>query len=144
MAETLYGYRTGRRDIRPVKLDASTSTIVVGDFLKLGTAGFYQQCGANEEAQCIAVDASVAPSADGGLEIGADFSREAIYEYPADTGTVVVGDKGKQCDVGGAQSVNRDASATGDGGNGCLQILDVDTVKNSLFVRLAKPLFAGA
>ena len=63
---------------------------------------------------------------------------------PADTGTVVVGDVGKQMDVGGAQSVNRDSSTTGSGGDGCLQCVDVDTVRNTLFVRLSKPQFAGA
>lgn len=144
MAENLYGYRSGHRTPRKVRLDSTTATVVVGDFLKLDTAGYYEQAGANEEAQCVAMQASTAPSADGSAEILADFSTSSIYEYPADTGTVVVGDIGKQCDIGGAQSVNRDASATGDGANGCLQILDVDTVKNTLFVRLAKPLFSGA
>ena len=144
MADTLYGYRAGYRDPRPVRLDSTTSTVVVGDFLILATAGYYKQAAANEEAQCVAMQASTAPTADGDKTILADFSTSTIYEYPADTGTVVVGDTGKQCDIGGAQAVNRDASATGDGGNGCLQIVDVNTSANTLFVRLAKPLFAGA
>jgi hypothetical protein len=144
MPDSLYGYRSGDRTPRPVRLDSATSTVVVGDFLKLGTAGYYQQCDANGEGQCVAMQASTAPTADGEKIILADFSRTAIYEYPADTGTVVVGDIGKSCDIGGAQSVNRDASATGQGGDGCLDILDVDTAANTLFVRLARPAFVGA
>jgi hypothetical protein len=144
MSDTVYGYRYGTRDPRPVRLDSSTSTISVGDFLKLGTAGYYQQCDAGGEGQCVAMQAATAPSSDGAKIILADFSTSAVYEYPPDTGSAVVGDIGKQCDIGGAQSVNRDASATGSGGDGCLQIVDVDTTKNTLFVRLAKPAFAGA
>jgi hypothetical protein len=148
LSDSVYGYRYseggGARAPRPVKLDSSTSTISVGDFLKLGTAGYYQQAAANEEAQCVAMQASTAPSSDGAKSILADFSTNSVYEFPADTGSAVQGDVGKQCDIGGAQSVNRDASATGAGGDGCLQIVDVDTTANTLFVRLAKPLFAGA
>lgn len=144
MSSTVYGYRYGTREPRTVRLDSTTSTISVGDFLVLDTAGYYEQCGANGEAQCVAMQASTAPSSDGLKTILADFSTSAVYEYPADTGSTVVGDIGKQCDVGGAQSVNRDASATGSGADGCLQIVDVNTTANTLFVRLAKPAFAGA
>ena len=144
MADTLYGYRSGYREGRQVKVDASTTAISVGDFLKLGTAGFYQKAAANEEAQCVAMQACAIPAADGNISILADFSMASVYEYPPDTGTVVQADVGKQCDIGGAQSVNRDASATGSGADGCLQIVAVDTSAQTLFVRLAKPLFAGA
>jgi hypothetical protein len=144
MSDTEYGYRSGPRTPRPVRLDSSTSTISVNDALKLGTAGYYQQAGAGDEVQCFAMQASTAPSADGEKVILADFSPLAIYEFPPDSGTVVVGDIGKQMDLGGAQSINRDASATGSGGDGCFQCVDVDTDNQTLFVRLAKPLFAGA
>jgi hypothetical protein len=144
MAETLYGYRSGPRVPVQIKIDSSTSAISVGDFLVLATAGYYKQAGANEEAQCVAMQATAAPSADGGVTILADFSHESIYEYPADTGSFVQGDVGKQMDVGGAQSINRDASATGSGTDGCLQCVRVDTTKNTGFVRLNRPLFSGA
>jgi hypothetical protein len=144
VSDSLYGYRTGRRSPRPVRLDSTTSTISVNDGLILATAGYYKQAAANEEVQCFAMQASTAPSADGEKIIMADFSREAIYEFPADTGSFVVGDIGKSCDLGGAQSINRDASATGQGGDGCFEIVDVDVANNTGFVRLARPTFVGA
>jgi hypothetical protein len=144
VSDSLHGYRSGPRTPRPVRIDSSSSAIVVGDFLVLDTAGYYEKAAANGEAQCVAMQACSAGSADGDVIILADFSRDAIYEYPADTGSFVVGDIGKSCDIGGAQSINRDASATGQGGDGCLEILDVDVANNTGFVRLARPAFVGA
>jgi hypothetical protein len=144
MAENLYGYRHGPRVPVQIKLDSTTSTISVGDFLLLATAGYYKQAGAGEEAQCVAMQASAAPSSDGYITILADFSHESVYEYPPDTGSFVQGDVGKQMDVGGAQTINRDASATGSGADGCFQCVRVDTTKNTGFVRLNRPLFSGA
>jgi hypothetical protein len=139
-----YGYRTGPRIPIPVKIDSTSTAIKVGDFLVLDTAGYYEQAAAGGEAQCVAMQAVTAGAADGDVEILADFSTESIYEYPADTGTWLQGDVGKQMDVGGAQSINRDASTTGAGGDGCLQCVRVDTITNTGYVRLAKPAFAGA
>jgi hypothetical protein len=144
MSDAVYGYRYGTRDPRPVSLDSTTSTIVVGDGLVLATAGYLKLAAAGEEIVCFAMQGATAPSADGAKSILADFSPTAVYEFPADTGSVVVGDRYKQMDWGGTQTVNRDASATGSGADGCLQCVDVDTVANTLFVRLAKPAFAGA
>lgn len=144
MSDSMYGYRSGPRIPIPVLLDSSTSTISVGDALKLGTAGYYQQAGAGDAVQCFAMEAATAPSADGEKTILADFSTLSVYEFPPDTGTVVVGDVGKLMDLGGAQSVNRDASTTGDGSDGCLACIRVDTDAQTLFVQLRKPTFAGA
>jgi hypothetical protein len=144
LADTMYGYRGGPQVTRKVRIDASTSAISMYDFLKLGSAGHYQQCDANGEAQCIALEACGVPTADGDIEINADFSNQSLYEYVADTGSFVVTDIGKSCDVGGAQSINRDASATGQGGDGCLEIIDVDLANNTGIVRLARPAFVGA
>jgi hypothetical protein len=145
MAENVYGYRSGPRIPRAVPIDASTPTApAVGDMLKLGTAGYWQVCAANEEAQCVAMQACSIPGSDGAQTILADFSSLSIYEYPADTGSVVAADLGKIMDCGGAQSINRDASATGRGGDGIFQCVGVDTVKNTVFVRLAFPVAAGA
>lgn len=145
MAENIYGYRSGPRLPREIQIDSSTpSDPAVGDIMKLGTAGYWQVAAANEEGQCVAMQATTDPSADGGTKILADFSTLSVYEYPADTGTVVIGDIGKAMDVGGAQSINRDASATGRGGDGIFQCVGVDLVKNTVFVRMAFPLVAGA
>jgi hypothetical protein len=145
LADTLYGYSSGPQTPRPVALDSSTATVNIGDFMRLGTAGYYQACTAtSDEPQCIAMEYSTAPSADGEKIILADFSTLSIYRYPPDTGTVVIGDRGKSCDIGGAQSVNRDASAQGQGGDGCLEIVDVDVAEQVLYVRLARPAFVGA
>jgi hypothetical protein len=145
MSDTLsYGYQSGYRTVATVLLDSTTTAIVVGDGLVLATAGYYKKAGAGEEVQCIACAASAVPDADGGLAIVADFSTETIYKYPPDTGSFVVGDVGKLCDWGGSRTLNRDASATGAGGDGIFQILAVDTTANTALVKMAKPLVSGA
>lgn len=143
MADTMYGYRSGQRMTRPVKIDSTSAAISVGDFLVLDTAGYYEQGAADGEAQCVAMQAVTAGSSDGAVTILADFSRESIYEYPPDAGSVTQALVGKQCDLGGAQSIKITASATGDGADGIFQIVDVDTVANTVFVKMAKPKFAG-
>jgi hypothetical protein len=137
MSDTLYGYRRGQRNPVRVRLDASTSTVNVGDMLAKGTAGYYQQVAAGGIAEGVAMQYSTAPGSDGDKEILMDISQESVYEYPADTGTVTVALIGLMCDVGGAQSVDIDAST-----DDCLVIRDVDTVKNTLFVQI-RPALAG-
>lgn len=136
MASTVYGYVSGPRMPTKVKLDSSTSTVVVGDFLTLATAGYYKQASAGDEPHAVAMQASAAPSADGGITILADVSTLSVYRYPAASGSVTQALVGKKCDVGGAQSVDIAASVDGADGDGSLYIREVDTANSWLFVTL--------
>lgn len=137
MSDSLYGYRQGRRAVRPVRLDSATAAIEVGDMLTLGTAGYFQQAAAGDIPICVAMEKSAAPSADGDLSILADFDLTTVYEYPPDAGSVTVALIGKTCDVGGPKSVNIDATV-----DDVLLIVDVDTDANTAFVMI-RPTYAG-
>ena len=133
MSSPPYGYRYGPRQIIAVEIDSSSSAIVAGDFLSVATAGYLQQASAGEIAVAVAVDSCASPSADGGAVIRADFSRDSVYEFPPDTGTVTQALKFASMDVGGPQSVDIDAST-----DNALDCVDVDTTANTVFVQLSK------
>lgn len=135
MADLILGYKRGPRVLQVVPVDASSASISVGDMLTMGTAGFFQKATAGDIAYCVADEDLTVPSGgtDGDLSIRADFSNEAVYRYRPDAGSVTAALRMKTCDVGGAQSVNIDASA-----NDCLQVVNVDTVNNLLDVRLVR------
>ena len=137
MPDTLYGYRRGPRNPVQARLDASTATININDLLTLGTAGYYQQAAAGDVVHGVAMQRSTAPAADGDKVILMDISTESVYAFPPDTGTVTVALIGKTCDVGGAQSIDIDATL-----DDCILIRDVDTVANLVYVQV-RPAFAG-
>lgn len=137
MPGTVYGYRSGPRVPVQVKIDSGTSAISVGDFLALGTAGYYQQAAAGDTAHCVAMEAQATISADGDATILADFSTLSVYEYPPDTGTVTQALVGTTMDVGGAQSINIDAST-----DDCVRVVRADTVNNTVYIQLVHA-FAG-
>lgn len=142
MAQTVYGYISGCRRPKPVKVDSSSAAIVVGDMLTLATAGYFKRAAAGDNGLCVAMQASAVPSADGGYEILADWSKESVYAYPPASGSAVQGDVGKAFDLGGPQSVDRTASVDGLGGDGAVFCVGVDLTNNLMHVTL-NPLISG-
>jgi len=137
MAADKYGYRFGPRVIIQCPVDASTTALDAGDMVVLGTAGYVQKAAAGDLVMGVTCDKMAVPAADGDALINVDISRESVYEYPPDTGTVTAGLLFKTCDVGGARSVDIDATV-----DDCLEIVRVDVTNNTVYVRL-RPTFAG-
>lgn len=137
MGDTLYGYRSGVRQPVRVRLDSTTSTIYPNDMLTLATAGYYKQAAAGDVVHGAAMEYATAPSADGGKEILMDVSADSIYAYPPDAGTATVALIGLTMDVGGAQSIDIDASA-----DDCILVRDIDSENNLVLVQI-RPAFAG-
>lgn len=142
MATTLdYGLYTNQLDpvvTLPVK---ASSTWDAGAFLKLD-AGYLTACSAGDVPFGVAVHqitTAQTPATSGNVSAQVYVGPTNIYQYPPDTGTVVVGDVGKKMDVGGARSVNRDASA-----DGALRCVGVDVDAQTLFVQLIPSAAAGA
>lgn len=133
----LYGYRSGRSEIRPVKISntAVSGGIKPGDLLKDDAVGpeFFTQAGAGDLPRCVALgrvaEADI-PATDGDVEILAEFSEDAQYEYPPASGTLTTSLEGKTCDLGGAQSIDPTAST-----DDVVTIVKVDTSKNTALVK---------
>lgn len=124
----IYGYRSGPRIpvLKPV--DADTSAISVGDILTVGTTGYVKQASAGENIYGVAMQAVASPSADGDVSILVDVSEDSVYEYPPDAGSVTQTLAGQTCDVGGAQTIDIDASLDDN-----VKIHKVDTDANTVF-----------
>jgi len=130
MALDSYGYRFGDRIPVKMPVDSSTSDITAGDILAWGTAGYVQQGAAAQDIIAgVAMESCASPSADGDASILVDISESTVYEYPADTGSVTEAIRGTTMDVGGARSVNIDASA-----DDVVVCVGVDTVANTVHV----------
>lgn len=132
----LWGYRSGRREIRSVLIANTAAAIAKGDFLKEDAAGtqYMTKAGAGDIPRCVALEAVALadiPSADGGLSILAEHSEDALFEYPADTGTVTNALVNKTMDLGGAQSIDIDATV-----DDVFTCLAVNTDKNSVLGRV--------
>lgn len=131
----IYGYRRGVCEVRKARVanTAVTGGIKKGDFLKWdGVAGYVTQAAAGDLPCAVANEAcETIPTNDGDREIEAEFSRLAIFEFPPDAGTVTIGLIGKTCDIGGAQSIDIDATV-----DDCIEIVDVDTVNNTVFLKV--------
>lgn len=127
-----YGYREGLRRLVSKPLDADTTAVSVGDILTVGTTGFLKKAAAGEPVYGVAAQASASPSADGDLSILVDISEDSIYEFPPDAGSVSAGLVGTTMDIGGAQSINIDASLVDD-----VKCVRVDTDANTLFVQFS-------
>lgn len=128
----LYGYREGERQLVSKPLDSSTATVVSGDIMTLGTAGYHVVASAGNLPHGIAFEAATAPNADGGKSILVDTAVSALYEYPPDSGTVTAALVGTWVDVGGAQSIA--IAATTDK---VFYVERVDTNKNTVIGRFA-------
>ena len=124
-------YRFGLR--MPILLPvANTAAITVGDVLKIdGVAGYVTPAAAGDNNVIgVAMESCDVPTADGGVSIQVDCSDQSVYEYPPDAGTVTVALNGLTCDLGGAQSINIDASA-----DDYVVILKALTDTNTMLVR---------
>ena len=137
MANLSYGYLEGLRLLVPFKVKAS-ETWVSDSIMSLDSNGYLQPAAAGENAIGFAFDPLVtAVSNDGDIELLVDISRETLYLFPPDEGTVTQALVGKTCDVGGVQSINIDATV-----DDCIFIRRVDTVNNLCIVSL-QPIPAG-
>ena len=125
----LYGYRKGRR--MPIKalVDSTTADIEVGDLVTVATTGYVKQAAAGETVRGVAMQKVASPSADGGASCLIDESPESVYEYPPDAGSVTQGLVGTSMDIGGAQSIDIDASLIDN-----VLVRSADTDKNTLNV----------
>ena len=131
-ANPRYGYVKGERIPVQLPVDSSTTAIVVGDLLTLSTAGYVKQAAAGDLVYAVAMDACPVPTADGAKSVLADISKDSVYRYPPDAGSVSAGLLFKTCDVGGAQSANIDATV-----NDQLYIVGVDTDTNTILCSIS-------
>lgn len=129
-----YGYRFGERVIVEYGVDSSSTAIEAGDHVKWATAGYVAKCSAGDNPIGVAVADQAVVSADGDASVRVDISEWSVYEYPPDTGSVTVGLAGLTCDLGGARSIDIDASADDN-----IKIVSVDTAKNTVLVRHLYP-----
>lgn len=132
MASDNYGYRYGARKLVEFGVDSATSDITEGDMLTMGTAGYVQQAAAGSNVLVgFAAEGVSSPSSDGDVSILVDVSPDAVYAFPPDAGSVTVGLKELTCDIGGARSVDIDAST-----DDVILIRDVDTSANLAFISI--------
>jgi len=130
-----YGYRYGPIVAVHYLVDLTAMaalTIDAGDFLVLSatvTGSVVTAAAGANTVLGVAMEKAII----GATEVLVNTSKEAVYEYPTDTGSITVAYKGLTCDIGGAQSVNFD-DATDD----TLWIQDVDVTNNTVFVKIAK------
>lgn len=135
------GHIRGQQLLVPMLVDSSTSDIVVGDFVSEATAGYVAQASAGDLPIGIAAESVASPSADGGATILVDISCLSVYRRTPDTGSVTQGLVGRTMDVGGAQSIDIDAST-----DDCIVCVGVNTTDNTLDIMLAPDVakrFAG-
>ena len=131
MARLDTGYVFGERRIIRYPVKAS-ETIVAGDMVDLDSGGYLQACDAGDIPIGVAVGATVGTvTADGDQIIQVDTSMQSVYRYTPDTGTAAITTEGQTCDVGGAQTLDIDAST-----DDCILIHKVDTATNTLLVSL--------
>lgn len=131
MAADKYGYRYGPRLLVQYGVDSSVATALTnGDHVKWATAGYVTVCGAGDNPIGVVAGDVTPGSADGDVSVMVDISEWSVYEYPPDSGSVTVGLVGLTADLGGARSIDIDASADDN-----IKIVQVDTVKNTVFVR---------
>ena len=125
-----YGYRRGARVAVSFPIDSTSADISVGDLIYV-TAGYAFQAAAGDRPIGVAMQTVNNPAADGEAYVLVDVSSETVYEYPPDTGTVTAALVGKSMDVGGARSIDIDASA-----DDCVFCVGVDVSRNTLLVQL--------
>ena len=132
MAGNPWGYRRGPLEVVKMYMDSATAAVVVpGDFVVAVTAGYVGSAAAGGTPIGVAMSGGADPSADGAAEVLVSIHPDAVYEYPADTGTVTQALCNTTMDIGGAQSIDIDAST-----DDVIQVIEVNTDRNSLFVKL--------
>jgi len=131
MAESIYGYREGRRIPVPMKMDSSSSAIYVGDMLSLTAGGYVKAAAAGDKTIGVSMSNQATISADGDATILVDQSTDSVYEYPAGTGTLTQAMVGLTCDISGSQGLDVTASA-----DDCIYIRRVDLDRATAFVSM--------
>lgn len=130
-----YGYRFGPQVIQTYGVDSSVATTIrPGDHVKWATAGYVTICGAGDNPIGVAVSVATPGTSDGDVTVQVDISEWSVYEYPPDAGSVTAALIGLTCDLGGARSIDIDASADDN-----IKIVNVDTAANTVLVRHLYP-----
>jgi len=138
MSSRPWGYRSGPYEVVEMKMDSDTvAQIEPGDFVVAVTAGYVGQAAAGGTPLGVAVSVGLDPAADGQQSVLVSMDPDAVYEYPPDIGTVTQALVNTTMDIGGAQSIDIDAST-----DDIIQVVGVDIERNTLFVKLI-PTFAG-
>ena len=141
MASLRYGLFKDLGDEPVYRGVKASSTWDAGAFLKLDS-GYLTACSAGDVPYGVARDrmtTAMSPATSGEATAGVFVGPNNHYRYPPDAGAVAITDVGKKMDVGGARSVNIDAST-----DSCLICIDVDTTNNELIVQLIPAAAAGA
>jgi len=141
MASLRYGLYKDLGDEPVFRGVAANATWDQGAFLKL-SSGYLTACSAGDVPYGVARDrmtTAMSPATSGDVVAGVFVGPNNHYRYPPDAGTVAITDVFKKMDVGGARSVNIDAST-----DSCLICIDVDTTNNELIVQLIPAAAAGA
>lgn len=135
MADLSYGYRYGRRQIVRLPVAAS-SVITAGDFVQ-NSSGYVAVAAAGTLPVGVAVQTVTGGSSAGDVFCEVDISLESTYAYPPDSGTATEALRHTTMDLGGAQSIDIDAST-----DDCVAVVDVDTDNNLVLVQIVRT-FAG-
>jgi hypothetical protein len=128
MPNLSYGYREGPRRLVTKSVKASAS-IAAGDMVK-DNGGYVEACTAGDIPIGFSAQTVTGGSSDGDITCLVDTSTESVYCFPPDAGTVAQSLDNKTVDVGGAQSIDIDAST-----DDALTIVEVDADNNLLFVK---------
>lgn len=132
MASLNYNYVRGPRVYVSWPVKAST-TIESGAMVDTDASGYLQECDAGDIPVGFAVGevpTGATATSDGDILIQVDVSRESVYRLPPDAGSATLALQGKTADVGGAKSVDIDAST-----DDVLYIVEVDVANNLLLVQ---------
>lgn len=126
-----YGYHSGPRTVVDLPV-ANTAAIAEGDMLKIdGVAGYVTPCGAGDLPIGVAAAKCDAPTSDGDFIVPVYVSPSTVFSYPQDAGSLSAALMGGTMDVGGAQSIDIDAST-----DNTIYCVGVDLVDSKLFVRI--------
>jgi len=115
-----YNQRAGGQTLRPFQV-SNTAAITAGDIVVLDANGYVETAasGANSPIGVAFEELPTAVTSDGDATILVNVDPSAVYEFTASG--ITLADQGKTCDVGGAQAIDRAASA-----DDCIRIHDVD------------------
>lgn len=131
-ATEIYGpYKSvHKRTIIRLPVAAASSDISVNDVLTSDGSGYVLKASAGSAALAgVAATAVDSPAADGEAFVECDISEETVYAYPPDTGSVTATMARTTMDLGGAQTIDIDAST-----DDVVWVHHVDVSKNLLFV----------
>lgn len=115
------------------KLDADTAAIEIGDAVTVtdATAGYIKRVDAVAEPVLgFAMQKVASPDSDGGASVEVDLSKEHVYRFPADAGSVTQALVGTKLDIGAnGRSIDINGTTTAD-----LEVVAVDLTDNTLDV----------